>query len=152
MSTILKSALFAAVILFGGIVTVNMVYDKIGSEAIAESFSTLEPAAGDEEVVVYEVNETTVEVTSAENDPLGEAAAEVTEAVNELSADVEAAANEAEIIGEEAIEAAEETIEETISAVDDAVNEAAAIEPAAGDEAAQDADGKLKNELQTIIE
>jgi hypothetical protein len=128
MNTILKSALFAAVILFGGLYVADMVYNKVAVTP-AGDVAALEPAAGDEEM--FE-DGTMADDASASVAPEGE------EEIFVIDGEAEANnGNILEVIEQEAEMASEdasETAQEAANEVEDAMNDAAQTEPAAGEE------------------
>ena len=127
MNTVVKSALFAAIILAGGIYVADIVYEKISNDQSGQ-MARVEPAAG-LEMQETDMVDSGFEVENAEGD----------EDIFELDAQAEAQnENILEVIEQESELVGDEINAETQSMIDEMdseVNEAIRTEPAAGDDA-----------------
>jgi hypothetical protein len=124
MNTMLKSVVLAGIIIFGGIIAGDYIYDKVSKESAPSLLISLEPAAGPD--VNADANTAIFEE---------EISAEATEEVEMDMVEVEEQ-NKLDDMAEESAALSEDVSADTQSVADEAdalIKQVIEIEPAAGD-------------------
>ena len=124
MNTMLKSVVLAGIIIFGGIIAGDYIYDKVSKESAPSLLVSLEPAAGPD--VNADANAAIIEE---------EISAEATEEVEMDMVEVEEQ-NKLDDMAEESAALSEDVSADTQSVADEAdalIKQVIEIEPAAGD-------------------
>lgn len=154
MNNMFKSVVLAGVIVFGGIIAGDYLYDKVSNEQLPSMIATLEPAAGPADIA--ETAETSIEEdNNTEVADVQEIESEVIETESDTMVDDDVVTETAETESGTMDDVASETMalsndvtdemHDMANEMNDLIQNAIDIEPAAGDE-----EGFYEDEMPSI--